>query len=339
MTVKEQVKNNVLLAMRIYLDPVTMDILESVIVKEFHNVDMMEMENLPATTVDVNQQIIALFIATKEHKLSKKTMEFYLSTIKEFLTIVDKQLNKVDQMDIMYYLNEKRKRGNSNTSLNNLRRNLSAFYTWMRKKKLVQDNPVDDVEPYPEQKKPIEHLEAYEYEQLKTGCRTSRDRAMLEFLRCTAMRVGEVPQVRICDINFGAGSIEILGEKNGEYRNVMLDSVALKYIDRYVAERELQHDSKEYLFVTAKGKERKQLSADGIYCAVKTIAKRSELKKNVYPHLFRKTCATNIVRRGGSDELAGEYLGHTPNTVTGRHYVSKSPEHIAEIFNKYVRAI
>lgn len=339
MTVKEQVKDNVLMAMRIYLDPATMDILESVIVKEFHNVEMTEIETLPATTLDVNTYIISLFETMKENKLSQNTINYYIGTIREFIALIDKPLNKVDQMDIMVYLNEKKKRGNCNTSLNNLRRNLSAFFTWMRKKKMIQDNPCDGVEPYPEKKKPIEHLEADEFELLKTGCKSNRDRAMLEFFRCTAMRVGEVPQVCINDINFATGEIEILGEKNREYRTVMLDSVAFEYIERYLAERKLGHDSKEHLFVRSKGEPNVPLKKDGIYYAIKTIAKRSELDKNVYPHIMRRSCATTIIRRGGTDEIAGEYLGHTPSSVTGRHYTAKGKERISEIFNKYVRAV
>ena len=89
----------------------------------------------------------------------------------------------------------------------------------------------------------------------------------------------------------------------------------------------------------SKGAKFVPLSKDGVYYAVKTIAKRSELAKNVYPHILRKSTATNIIRRGGSDELAGEYLGHTPSSVTGRHYTYKGADHIVEIFNKYVRAI
>ena len=339
MTVKERVKNNVLLTMRIYLDSETVEILESVLIKEFHNVDMLEMETLPATTGDVNTYIINLFVAMKENKLSKNTMDYYMGTLREFITLIDKPLNKVDQMDIMVFLNEKKKRGNSNTSLNNQRRNLSAFFGWMRKKKMIADNPCDDVDAYPEQRKPIEHLEAYEFELLKTGCRSNRDRAMLEFLRCTAMRVGEVPQVRVCDIDFSSGKIEILGEKNGKYRTVMLDGIAIKYIDRYLEERGIERDSKQYLFVRSKGATFVPLAKDGVYYAVKAISKRSELAKNVYPHILRKSTATNIIRRGGSDELAGEYLGHTPSSVTGRHYTYKGADHIVEIFNKYVRAI
>ena len=339
MTVKERVKNNVLLTMRMYLDPATMDVLESVIVKEFHCVDMVELETLPATTVDFNSYIIVLFRATREGKLKEGTINYYINTVNELLSLIDKPLNKIDQMDIMVYLNAKKKAGNTNASLNNLRRNLSAFFTWMRKKKLIPDNPCDEVEPYPESSKQIDHLEADEYELLKTGCKASRDRALIEFLRCTAMRVGEVPQVRICDIDFSTGKIEILGEKNNKYRTVLLDSVAIRYIDKYLEERNIDRSSKEYLFVHTKGNKKIQLTKDGVYCSIKTIAKRSELSKNVYPHLLRKTVATNIVKRGGTDEVAGEYLGHTPHTVTGRHYTYKGTEHVVEIFNKYVRTI
>lgn len=61
------------------------------------------------------------------------------------------------------------------------------------------------------------------------------------------------------------------------------------------------------------------------------------IRKALDEYLFRKTTATQIILRGGSDEIAGEYLGHAPNSVTSKHYTFKGPEHIREIFNKYVR--
>lgn len=118
---------------------------------------------------------------------------------------------------------------------------------------------------------------------------------------------------------------------------VMLDKVALQYIADYINERSLPMNSKEYLFTRAKGDKSKPLTNDGIRYVVKQIARHSNVERNIYPHLFRKGTATMIVKRGGSDEMAGEYLGHTPRTVTGRHYAAKGADRIEEIFNKYVR--
>lgn len=337
MTKKEEVKNNVLMTMRLYLDPVNMDILEAVIIKELSGVDVIEMETLPATQTDMNEYIISLYQEKRRNKISEKTMGYYISTLRNFLSIVDKQLLKVDENDIEYYLNCKRQQGNCNVSLNNLRRNLCAVFWWMQKQKIISHNPVESVEPFPVIQKPIDYMQSEDMSYLRDACRNSRDRALIEFLRSTAMRSGEVPYVRISDVDWHTGKVTIFGHKNGKYRTVMLDKVALQYLEAYIKERNLPTNSNEYLFTHIRGDKTIPLQGDGIRYVVKQIAKKSKVEKNVYPHLFRKGTATLIIKRGGSDEMAGEYLGHTPNTVTGRHYTNKGPEHIEEIFNRYVR--
>lgn len=67
--------------------------------------------------------------------------------------------------------------------------------------------------------------------------------------------------------------------------------------------------------------------------------RRSGLNRRVYPHLFRKTTATNIVRRGGSVHDAGEYLGHKDSSTAGKHYSFIGSEHTIDIFKKYVATI
>lgn len=339
MNVKEKLKNDILVGMRMYLDVTTMAILENVIVKAMKDIEMTAQETLPAAVDDTNRYIIELFMARKAPKLKESTVEAYMCTVKEFITFVNKPLNHISECDIECYLYEKKKMQNNNVSLNNLRRNLSAFFTWMRKVKLINDNPCDGVEPFEQIEKPIDHLEVIEAQQVIQGCKHKRDRAILEFMRCTAMRKGEVPLVDINDIDFGTGKITICGEKNNRYRTVFLDKVAIYYIREYLQERGVSEQSKEPLFTHLRGDKTKALEKDGLYASIKAIAKRSKIDRRVYPHLYRKTTATQIVRRGGSDEIAGEYLGHTPKNVTGKHYTYKGSEHVEQIFHNYVEAV
>ena len=339
MNVKEKLKNDILVGMRIYLDVTTMAILEAVIVKAVKDIEMTAQETLPAAVDDTNNYIIELFMARKAPKLKESTVEAYMCTVKEFITFANKPLNHVSECDIECYLYKKKQMKNNNTSLNNLRRNLSAFFTWMRKVKLISDNPCDGVEAFEQIEKPIDHLEVIEVQQVIKGCKHKRDRAILEFMRCTAMRKGEVPLVNICDIDFATGRIMIYGHKSSRYRTVFLDKVALFYIREYLKERGVSEDSKEPLFTHIRGDKTKVLEKDGLYATIKAIAKRSKIERRVYPHLYRKTTATQIVRRGGSDEIAGEYLGHAPKNVTGKHYTYKGDQHVEQIFRNYVEAV
>lgn len=338
MSAKEKLKNDIIVGMHMHLDHDTQAILEAVIIKAVKDLDIKELETLPATVDNTNQYIINLFWARKAPKISKQTADYYISTVQELITCVNKPLNIITESDVEYYLYKKQP-NNSNASLNNLRRNLSAFFNWMRKAKLISDNPCDGIEPFAETLKPIEHMEAMETEQLKTGCIHKRDRALIEFMRSTAMRRGEVPKVKVGDIDFRSGKLTIYGEKSRRYRTVYLDSVALHYIQEYLQERGVNEKSTEPLFTHLRGDKTQALDVDGIYASIKDIAKRANMDKRVYPHLFRKTTATNICRRGGSENAAGEYLGHAPRNVTGRHYTYKSEQYVEQIFHNYVEAV
>lgn len=339
MTRIEKLKNDILIGMRIYLDSNTMTILESVIVKALQGIDIVELDNLPATVDNTNQYIMNLFMVRKAPKLSQKTVIYYMNTIHELIALIDKPLTQMEETDIEYFLMMKQQHGNGNTSLNNHRRNLSAFYTWMRKAKLLIENPCEGIEPYKQVVKPVDHLEAIDTELLKSGCRHKRDRALIEFLRCTAMRRGEIPLVKVSDVDFHTGKLVIFGHKAQRYRTVYLDDIALKFVRDYLEERGVSYNSKEPLFTHIRGDKTKVLDESGIYASVKSIAKRSLLNRDVYPHLFRKSCATSIVKRGGSNDQAGAYLGHAPKGVTAQHYINTDETQIYDTFRHYVAAV
>lgn len=336
MNTSENFINEIIMSMSVHLEPAALSILKEILIKQLSHYSLSITETLPATADDSNEYIIKLFLSTKASKLSVKTVAYYLDTIKRLLNIIHKPLTEITSIDISYFLNTV-KRDNTAVSLNNLRRNISAFYTWMRKSHLITENPCEAIEPYKQVEKPIDHLEPIEYEQLKSGCRSTRDRALIEFLRSTAMRVGEIGAVRISDIDWNTGLITIYGEKSHAYRPVFLDSIAFKYLSEYISERGLSMSCDAPLFSSRRSD--KPLSSESIRECLKNIKIRSGLNRRVYPHLFRKTTATNIVRRGGSIHDAGEYLGHKDKTTAGRHYSYISVEHTLDIFKRYVATI
>lgn len=338
--IREEIKNQVILEMRHHIDTTTLSILKQVLNKTLSNVEIIKTEMLPATTDDVNSKILELFNLNKAPKLSKKTVSYYLDTVNKLICFTNKSLIKINSMDIELFLDNIAKT-NDAISVNNHRRNISAFYTWMRKSHMILENPCESVEPYKEIHKPIDHMLPEEFEQLKSGCKHSRDRAMIEFMRCTAMRIGEIINVKISDINWKDGKLQIYGNKNRTYRPVCLDSIAIKYITDYIFSRNIPLNSNEYLFTSIKtgANEIKPLTTGGIRCAIKSIKNRSQLDRRVYPHLFRKTTASNIVKRGGSVHDAGEYLGHKDRSTAGQHYAYISESHTIDIFNKYVATV
>jgi site-specific recombinase XerD len=81
------------------------------------------------------------------------------------------------------------------------------------------------------------------------------------------------------------------------------------------------------------------MSDEAVRASLKRIKNNAKIDRRIYPHLFRKTTATNIVKRGGSVHDAGEYLGHKYQSVTGKHYNYIGEEHTRNIFEKYVATV
>ena len=325
MTKKELFKSEILMKMKRHLDTSMISILDVVLSDALYRVDIVDMETLPATQDMTNEYILQLYELKKGVKLSEETIRAYMIGFREFLRYVNKSLLQVTQEDVEQYLRTKQRNGNNNKSLNNKRRKLNTFFDWIRKNDLIQKNPVENIEPFVEILSPIDHLDPEEMEKLKAACKTKRDRALLEWLRCTAMRKGEISSVNINQINWAERKVIIYGQKGHAYRTVCLDSVAVHYLLEYIKERGLDTTQ--------------PLSKAGIYAEIRRIGQRSGLNRRIYPHLFRKTVATNVIRRGGTDADAGEYLGHKPQGVTARHYAYRSEDHVIKIFQNYVAAI
>lgn len=253
---KEELKNNIMLKMRYHLDSQELDLLGVVLTDELTKVEVEAPETELATVDNTNEYIMDLFMLKKAPKLSGKTVRQYTDAVRRLTDYCQKPLTRITSMDVEGWLNSI-KNCNSNTSLNNQRRHLSAFFTWMRKSKIVMENPVESVEIYPEIQKPVDHMEAQEYEELKTGCTRKRDRAMMELLRSTAIRVGEAERLNVNDIDWRAGSVSVYGQKTRTYRTVYLDDIALKYLGEYIQERGCGINSRDPLFVSdrcARGK-------------------------------------------------------------------------------------
>lgn len=347
-TQKEILRDTILTQMRPYLNAATMDMLNQVIVSALFHVDVVEMETLPATRETTNEYILELYMMKKIPKLSKQTAQYYLLTIRHFIEFTNKSLLNITDMDVEYYLHHYARKGNAETTVNNERRNLSAFFTWMRKSHLITENPVDNVEKWSEIEKPIDYLRDWEMEALRDACKVKiqnkitkieeyreclRDRALIEFLRSTAVRVGECVTVNMPDVNWQTGEVLIYGHKTRKYRTACLDDMAKYHLKKYIDSRT---DNNEALFVALKAPYGR-IHKEGIESALRTIAKRSILDRRVYPHLLRKTTATNMAKKGCPREMVAFYLGHKDgNTKTlNKHYAATNPAQVIQAFWKY----
>ncbi|MFR3727677.1 tyrosine-type recombinase/integrase [Lacrimispora sp.] len=335
-TVKAQVINNIIVAMADHVAKEVLDILYQVIVKEFVNVNMEEITTLPAEyqndTDQKNKYIIQLFLVKK--KIKDNTKEAYLSAVKRLITLIDKPLDKIEESDISYYLSWYEKRNlnvggkkNQAVTVNNERRFLSAFFTWMRKEKLIGDNPVEATDPLKAIRKPIDYFKPEEMAKMRDACKNLRERALIEVLRSTGARVGELVEITLDQIDWNTGDIMIQGEKNDRYEPIFLDDEARYYYRQYLDSR---NDDSSFMFPQCKAPH-EQMSTSGIRSILKTIGNRAKLKCRVYPHKLRKTLGMNLKNKGVDLGTIQEILRHSTPSVTAIYYAQSTPNTLRSV--------
>lgn len=337
-SIKSKITDNILVAMMDYIDTNSLQILERIIMDELVAVNVEEITTLPVEYKDTagqkNKYIIQLFLI-KRKSLKDKTKEGYLNAVKRLITAIDyKSLDQMDENDIEWYLNQYERRNvssggriNKPRTVNNERRYLSAFYTWMRKAKLISDNPVEGIELLKEVQKPIDYYTPEEVAQLRDACTTVRERAILEVFRSTGARVGEIAEIRTEQVNLNTGDILILSEKSNQYRMIYLDADARHYYRMYLESRA---DDSPYMFVSCSPPHSK-LSTDGYRGLFKRIGIRAGIKTRVYPHKMRKTLGMNLKNKGCDLGTIQEILGHKSPMVTAMYYAQSTPETLRQV--------
>lgn len=340
--IKSSVINNIMMQMSMYVDRDAVDVLQRVLEEQFVFLNVEKITTLPAeidhTTEEKNRYLIGLY-QVKKRNLSPQTVEQYVRAIRSLAALIDKPYTEMDELDIDYYLRwyaqrhtRNNKGQNQASTCNNERRYLSAFFTWLRKERFRTDNPVELTEPLKEVQKPIEYFRPAEMEELREGCRSVRDRAIVEVLRSTGARVGEVVAINTVDIDWQTGDILIQSEKSGRYRTIYLDEVARYHLQKYISQRE---DDDPALFVASR-RPFERLHTCGIRNILKQIAKRMGMECRVYPHKMRSTLGMNLRNSGVDIGDVSEVLGHANTTVTKKHYAQATPETLRGIRRRAV---
>lgn len=337
-TVRAQVANNIMVAMSGYLEQQLLVILEHIIQKELVRVNMEEITTLPMERINEvgqrNQYIIQLFII-KKRNIKNGTKEAYLMAIKRLITEIScKAMDRIDSTDIDWYLLQYERRNvstsgkkNQPSTCNNERRFLSAFYTWMRKEKLIAENPVESI---PAKRVPIKPIDYYTPEQtarIKDACRKPRERAIVEAFRSTGARVGEIAEITLDQVDLETGDILIQGEKGGKYRTIYLDDDARYYYKLYMNTR---GDDSPYMFPKSKAPHTK-MNTGGFRSVFKTLGKRAGLTCRVYPHKMRKTLGMVLKNRGVDIGTIQEIMGHASPAVTSQYYAQSTPRTLRSI--------
>lgn len=263
---------------------------------------------------------------------SSLTVERYKYELSRILSYLNKPIKDIDSNDISNYLRMyKTIRKVKNQTLKNVRAVFSSFFAWLRDRGRITKNPMVLVEDIKVEKRIKTIYSDEERELLLRNCNCLRDKAIMEFLYSTAVRVSELVSLNISDIRFSTKDLVVLG-KGSKERTVYLNDRANMYLKEYLNSRT---DDNPALFVSLR-KPNNRLSKEG----VEYMIRKTGIKANIgraYPHKWRGTSITNAMNRGMPIQEAAIMAGHA-KTETIMMYWTPDQDAIRYHHKKYLSA-
>lgn len=284
-----------------------------------------------ASLEDTESTWLPLFIAAKRVEgCSEKTLRYYESTIRNMLDAVRKPECKITTEDLRGYLDQYQRRGTvSRTTLDNVRRILSSYFSWLEDEDYISKSPVRRIHKVKTNKTVKETYSDESLELMRDHCDNLRDLAMIDLLTSTGIRVGELVKLNRDDVDFENRECIVIGKGNKE-RKVYFDARTKIHLQRYLAERT---DTHKALFVSLLSPyDRLQIS--GVEIRIRKIGRELNLVK-VHPHKFRRTLATMAIDKGMPIEQVQQLLGHQSIDTT-LQYAMVNQNNVKESHRKYI---
>lgn len=272
---------------------------------------------------------IDVFIASKRVEgLSEQTLEGYRRELNLFKRKVDKVTSDITAADIRVYLGElvDLKKSTIGKKLDVLR----SFFGFLSNEEYIHRDPTRKVKTPKAEKRMPKALNIEELELLREGCKTPRQRALLEVMYASGCRLSEVQGLNKEDIDYQQMSFRVIGKGNKE-RIVYLSFKALYHLKKYIKNRQ---DQDEALFV-GKIKPFTRLSNKSIQDEIKAIARNVNLDHKVHPHVLRHTFATLMLNNGADLSAIQALLGHS-NPATTQIYSQLTEAKKQEHHKKYL---
>lgn len=315
---KDEKTKEILQQMLPYLDNAQMAQLKKVLEHTLWNCTINEPAQ-SAEGTDKNAAKTELFLASKRVEgCSEKSLAYYKATIETALGTIDKDIRHIETEDLRKYLTEyQQKKQSSKVTIDNIRRILSSFFSWLEDEDYILKSPARRIHRV---KTSTTIKETYSDEALETmrdSCQELRDLAIIDMLASTGMRVGEMVRLNRSDIDFNERECVVFGKGDKE-RLAYFDARTKIHLQNYLASRA---DSEPALFVTLKAPH-KRLQIGGIETRLREMGKRLNITK-VHPHKFRRTLATMAIDKGMPIEQLQQLLGHQRIDTTLKYAMVK----------------
>lgn len=257
-------------------------------------------------TCPTDDELISSFLSAKSVEgCSEKTLGYYGSTLRTVFSCIGVPVRQVSTNDIRGYLADYQDRSSaSKVTIDNIRRILSSFYSWLEDEDFILKSPVRRIKKVKVTKVVKEVYSDESLEVLRDSCESLRDLAMIDLLSSTGMRVGELVNLDRADIDFQNRECVVLGKGDKE-RLVYFDARTKVHLHNYLDSRD---DDNPALFVTL-NRPNNRLKISGVEKRLRELGRRLKINK-VHPHKFRRTLATRAIDKGMPIEQVQKLLGH-----------------------------
>ena len=275
-----------------------------------HNLSVFELQRnekcVAEDFAEENQRLTNAFLSAKRIEgCSEKSLTYYRKTIEAMSEKIGKAITHITTNDLRSYLTDYQvEKKSSRVTIDNIRRILSSFFSWLEDEDYILKSPVRRIHKV---KTATTIKETYTDEALETirdNCETLRDLALIDMLASTGMRVGELVLLNRDDINFEERECVVFG-KGSKERMVYFDARTKIHLQNYLAQRT---DNNTALFVSLKAPY-ERLQIGGVEARLRELGKRLSLPR-VHPHKFRRTLATMVIDKGMPVEQLQRLLGH-----------------------------
>ena len=307
-----------------YLSISQMKKLQEVIIKNFAE-NEADKKEIP------NEEFLKMFLAAKRIEgCSERTLNYYKTTVEHFIAQIETGVRKITTEEIREYLSNYQKRNNcSNVTIDNVRRNISSFFSWLEEEDYILKSPMKRIHKI-KTKTVVKNIISDEgIEMLRDNCREKRDLAIIDLLYSTGIRVGELVNLNIEDIDLEGRECIVYGKGDKE-RRVYFDAKAKIHLKEYIDART---DANEALFVTLDAPH-DRLKISGVEIRLRKLGRSLELDK-IHPHKFRRSMATRAIDKGMPIEQVQKILGHSQIDTT-MQYAMVNQSNVKMSHQKYM---
>lgn len=307
-----------------YLSIPQMKKLQEVIIRTFA-------ENEAARTAISNEEFLNMFLSAKRIEgCSERTIAYYQMTVQHMLSTTEKSVRKITTEEIREYLANYQKRNNcSNVTIDNVRRNISSFFSWLEEEDYILKSPMKRIHKIKTKTVVKNTISDEGIERLRDGCKEKRDLAMIDLLYSTGIRVGELVNLNVDDIDLEGRECIVYGKGDKE-RRVYFDAKAKVHLKEYIEHRK---DNNKALFVTLDAPY-DRLKISGVEIRLRNLGRKLQLER-IHPHKFRRTMATRAIDKGMPIEQVQKILGHSQIDTT-MQYAMVNQNNVKASHQKYM---